>query len=194
MALRIWWMLSLLCCLFFTAVIVLWVQSYLSPYVQKQETSLSTQEGKRHRDTTFKISSRGWLGWGKAKTWYYFKSNTWGLGETKLWQIYDCFLRHPDNATWKNREVDVGTTEDSISSCSYKLFKIPHWAFAAVTGSLATLVVRATLRRNRRQRWLRRNLCTQCGYDLRESPTRCPECGTSRVTMAANPSAQSHSG
>ena len=51
---------------------------------------------------------------------------------------------------------------------------IPHWALVVLT---AVLPVIALLRfvRNRNRR--RDNLCPKCGYDLRATPGRCPECG-----------------
>jgi hypothetical protein len=52
---------------------------------------------------------------------------------------------------------------------------VPYWFLAAVTGVLPLLqLVRALRRRARR----RRGLCVHCGYDLRETSGRCPECGT----------------
>ena len=49
---------------------------------------------------------------------------------------------------------------------------VPHYAVALAAGILPA----AWLRR----RWLRsdrRGLCRACGYDLRATPDRCPECG-----------------
>jgi hypothetical protein len=50
---------------------------------------------------------------------------------------------------------------------------IPHWALAIFTAILpAFAFVRFLQNRNRHD-----NLCPKCGYDLRTTPGRCPECG-----------------
>jgi hypothetical protein len=51
----------------------------------------------------------------------------------------------------------------------------PHWALTAVAGTLPVIWVW--------QRWRQRSRakvghCPTCGYDLRATPERCPECGT----------------
>jgi hypothetical protein len=48
---------------------------------------------------------------------------------------------------------------------------VPHWLAAAVMTVLPVLTIRA--RRRRRDS----SICTTCGYDLRATPDRCPECG-----------------
>jgi hypothetical protein len=49
---------------------------------------------------------------------------------------------------------------------------VPHWAIALVTAILPAINVRRWSRRRRRP-----GLCPVCGYDLRATPDRCPECG-----------------
>jgi hypothetical protein len=52
----------------------------------------------------------------------------------------------------------------------------PHWSLAAIAGILPSM----WFWRWRRERVRRkRGRCLNCGYDLRASPERCPECGAS---------------
>ncbi len=56
------------------------------------------------------------------------------------------------------------------------LVAIPDWALTLLLAALP-LGWLAAFRRLRRRRRLKLNLCPACGYDLRASPNRCPECG-----------------
>jgi hypothetical protein len=51
----------------------------------------------------------------------------------------------------------------------------PHWFLTLLAALPATLV---TAVRSRHRRRMRTGLCPTCGYDLRATPGRCPECGT----------------
>jgi hypothetical protein len=56
---------------------------------------------------------------------------------------------------------------------------IPFWLLLSIAAALPTAVAWPPIRQRRRLARLQRlRLCTVCGYDLRSSPGRCPECGT----------------
>ena len=61
--------------------------------------------------------------------------------------------------------------------------RVPHWLLLAACG-LAPAVW--TVRRLRAGGRAAAGLCRRCGYDLRATPGRCPECGT--IAQAASPS------
>ncbi|CAN5575856.1 hypothetical protein BH10PLA1_BH10PLA1_15800 [soil metagenome] len=57
----------------------------------------------------------------------------------------------------------------------------PEWRGAAILAIVNVLFAIAILfydrRRLRKELWIETNRCAACGYDLRATPDRCPECG-----------------
>jgi hypothetical protein len=62
-----------------------------------------------------------------------------------------------------------------VRSRTHYLF-VPMW-FAVLITAAAPLATSCALWRARRRRRRQRDVCINCGYDLRASPERCPECG-----------------
>lgn len=58
---------------------------------------------------------------------------------------------------------------------SYRIVAIPYWALIPPSAILPILWF---LSRRRQQHRHRAGHCHTCGYDLRESKEKCPECGT----------------
>jgi hypothetical protein len=55
------------------------------------------------------------------------------------------------------------------------------WVYGAVFGLIIIGWLRIEKRRDLLRKRARQGLCPRCGYDLRGSPERCPECGRERV-------------
>ena len=54
--------------------------------------------------------------------------------------------------------------------------RVPYWAIVLVTAAVPATVALARRRAKAARR--RRGECAACGYDLRATPGRCPECGS----------------
>jgi hypothetical protein len=60
-------------------------------------------------------------------------------------------------------------------SFQYESLALPYWF---ITLAFAVVPARSSLRAARRAWLTRHGRCGDCGYDLRATPERCPECGT----------------
>jgi hypothetical protein len=60
---------------------------------------------------------------------------------------------------------------------------LPNWVLICATALLPALRVYTFCQRESRRR-IRLGLCLNCGYDLRATPDRCPECGAVTVTVS----------
>jgi hypothetical protein len=59
------------------------------------------------------------------------------------------------------------------SRISTTAFALPHWTLVGAFAAVLALWLRRTLRRRSNPT----GVCRTCGYDLRATPERCPECG-----------------
>jgi hypothetical protein len=69
---------------------------------------------------------------------------------------------------------------------------LPYWVPAVLAGVLPLLWTIDALRRLHARRRMLVGHCGKCGYDLRATPERCPECGTVPVPRARRIVAQSN--
>jgi hypothetical protein len=88
----------------------------------------------------------------------------------------------PAEKTVLNR-VGIGWVRDSDINANIVI--LPYWAVAA---AVATLTFGFAWIHSRTRWRLRAGQCPGCGYDLRATPDRCPECGHAAGPNAILPS------
>jgi hypothetical protein len=99
---------------------------------------------------------------------------------------------HYDSATARAFAFDSGSflgfyflsAKSTGAGGRFQRTTVPHWFLALLFAIPPALHLRAMIRSRRRRH--RAGHCPTCGYDLRATPDRCPECGTesAHVTRA----------
>lgn len=81
----------------------------------------------------------------------------------------------PSRSQPQNVYLPVWDSPDSLGSTNPTIVIIPCWVAAAVFAILPVLWMAPRVRPKRR---IVKGHCHKCGYDIRATPDRCPECGT----------------
>jgi hypothetical protein len=63
---------------------------------------------------------------------------------------------------------------------------MPHWFLVLITALLPAMWIVVDIRSRKVPRLKPQSHCRECGYDLRATPDRCPECGTIPAKMEVN--------
>lgn len=82
-----------------------------------------------------------------------------------------------NSPTPKLRFLGVEFAGSWVGDSSLVNLFIPYWLLLLPLMLAPTYRFRAGIRDRAQTRRLQLGLCRQCGYDLRSSSTRCPECG-----------------
>ena len=101
------------------------------------------------------------------------RTRTWGGGDLMVQFNVDIDPR------LERLGFAVGHEQGASRIMSYELwaFRLPYWALAVAMLVPHGLVIANGLRKQRRINWRKHGRCAGCGYDLRWSESRCPECG-----------------
>jgi hypothetical protein len=95
------------------------------------------------------------------------------------------YLNRSERAWWHQKDnpeygtggwetsYGFGTVMANLGSARVRGWVAPAWAVGTATAILPAIRFRRWLRRRK----ARPGLCPACGYDLRATPERCPECG-----------------
>ena len=176
--------LSLLVC---AAAITFWVRSYSgSDYMSRMTLVAIDSRSITHEERELSCT-RGQIRWGAEEytyishqpitdvLWQTIGTTTWSHGRLGVGHVG---WESPTPRSFWNR-LGFDTWQDgmetSFSSSSKQVRSAPAWLAVLVFAIPPGLWL---LRRLRRRRTVGEGRCAVCGYDLRATPERCPECGT----------------
>lgn len=176
----IFWLASFLSLTLFVVACGLWNRSYRTT----DERAFTGRIGHRHQ-YFYVLSQSGGVVVKSTSDWPMDPS-----GEHEAWwascRVFESWeqpLARQDRCSRLGRFRAI-SGDDEFYDETGKTLTRPGMAFSFPYAALAfpfLLLPALALRRTLHRRWRRRRLlCVRCGYDLRATPTQCPECGLSR--------------
>jgi hypothetical protein len=85
---------------------------------------------------------------------------------------------------WFDGYLNVSNWLSAEMPWRYRSLVIPYWFITLLTACPAIVLAVQTFRFRQRRRKQAIGVCPTCGYDLRASKDRCPECGTAILAVA----------
>jgi len=175
-------LLSLLLCL---AIGATWIRSYFS-FSQLLEVHHYSMADQKLRTSTFQLYlSKGAFQYGNA--WYdisdvHLINALLPIGKSSLQfshsNVGGVLYISPPNGSIAGIAISYSSPLPAKGQVAQIDARLPYWVLVA---ALSFLPIRwiARFRRRRAQDLLNPSgFCVRCGYDLRATPDRCPECGT----------------
>jgi hypothetical protein len=168
---RLFTILSALSLLLFVAVVVLWVRSYdpgdfVRYYDPPSAYSFESSRG------LFRIT------WGDLVAHYDSPTAGWDISLWSPEDVHYTFVADLGSGTlmgfgYEKRRFDTAEVQSVLTA--------PYWALAVASGIIPLVGTWRWLFNRRQVRRRAAGQCPSCGYDLRATPERCPECGSESV-------------
>jgi hypothetical protein len=176
--------LSLLLCM---ETIAIWVGSYRAP----QDGGIGIGGGDGNWGAyhyRYYYSSYGAMGWGESESRIHFSHDRRDVyHDPRTTDSVDAAQQQIDHeiemepgrlAAYFHFAFRVGRIEHLGSYVKFRYIQTPWWFLVLLEAILPACWTRTRNSAGRRRNYESRNTCGKCGYDLRATPDRCPECGT----------------
>jgi hypothetical protein len=172
---------TLLC----AATCTLWVRSYWgSDHMVRRWMTAADAMAITHEDQQIEWTG-GQVRWVLGRETYYHDGQAqvrlnaetarpyWSYGRLGRGHVY-AQSPSPQNVwSWLGFAAWQEGWQSSFADSRRRVWAIPAWALAAALALPPAIWMFRRIRRSRRDK----GLCLTCGYDLRATPERCPECG-----------------